>query len=194
MNPGSQPETTREAILDATLELLGAHGLRGTTTRAIADLAGVNEVTIFRKFGTKHALVREAISSKLAEFAVESVAYTGDVEADLTRLVTGYEAMLEEFGPVARSVLTEVPFDDRTAPAVEALRAVVLTVSDLLVRYQKDGVIRPEPISTMVPALLGPIVMPVVTGYALMPRDQEAYRLDAETHVKRFLYGRAVGG
>ena len=36
--------------------------IRGSTTRRIADEAGVNEITIFRQFGTKDALIHAAIA------------------------------------------------------------------------------------------------------------------------------------
>lgn len=39
------------------------YGYRGATTRRIALEAGVNEVTIFRQFGSKDALIHEAIAT-----------------------------------------------------------------------------------------------------------------------------------
>jgi AcrR family transcriptional regulator len=53
--------STDERILRAFLALVAQPGLAGTTTRAIAQAAGVNEVTIFRRFGSKLALAREAL-------------------------------------------------------------------------------------------------------------------------------------
>ncbi len=50
-------EETRLRIFDATRCLYAAKGSRGTTTREIAGLAGVNEATIFRHFGTKRQLI-----------------------------------------------------------------------------------------------------------------------------------------
>ncbi|MGH7582529.1 MAG: TetR/AcrR family transcriptional regulator [Gemmatimonadales bacterium] len=52
---------TRESILDVAARLYADHGWRGTTTRGIADAAGVNEVTVFRLFGSKESLLIEAI-------------------------------------------------------------------------------------------------------------------------------------
>lgn len=51
----------RQKILNAATELYAETGFRGTTTRQIAHLAGVNEVTVFRHFGSKTALLHEAI-------------------------------------------------------------------------------------------------------------------------------------
>ena len=51
----------RQKILKAATELYAETGFRGATTRQIAQLAGVNEVTLFRHFGSKTALLHEAI-------------------------------------------------------------------------------------------------------------------------------------
>src|SRR5437867_11834161 len=51
----------RDKILRAATELYAETGFRGTTTRQIAQRAGVNEVTLFRQFGSKTALFSEAI-------------------------------------------------------------------------------------------------------------------------------------
>jgi AcrR family transcriptional regulator len=51
----------RQEILDAAAGVFARHGFRGSTTRRIADAAGVNEITIFRHFGTKDLLIREAM-------------------------------------------------------------------------------------------------------------------------------------
>src|SRR5829696_2511443 len=54
---------TRTAILNAAVQVFSQHGFRGSTTRRIADAAEVNEVTIFRYFGSKEALLQEAITN-----------------------------------------------------------------------------------------------------------------------------------
>lgn len=52
---------TRRNILEAALEVYSQLGFRGATTRRIADAAGVNEVTVFRHFGSKDVLLEEAL-------------------------------------------------------------------------------------------------------------------------------------
>jgi AcrR family transcriptional regulator len=51
----------RDEILAAAAGVFAQHGFRGSTTKRIADAAGVNEITIFRQFGSKEALIREAM-------------------------------------------------------------------------------------------------------------------------------------
>lgn len=53
---------TRTTIIQAAASVFAQHGFRGSTTRRIADAAAVNEVTIFRYFGSKEVLLQEAIN------------------------------------------------------------------------------------------------------------------------------------
>jgi AcrR family transcriptional regulator len=50
-------EETRAKIVAAARDLFERNGTRGTTTRTVAELAGVNEATLFRHFGSKRALL-----------------------------------------------------------------------------------------------------------------------------------------
>jgi AcrR family transcriptional regulator len=54
-------EDTREKLLEATLELISEKGYMGATTREIASRAGVCELTLFRRFGTKEQLFEEML-------------------------------------------------------------------------------------------------------------------------------------
>jgi len=48
--------------MQAASDLFTNKGYAGTTTRAIAETAGVNEVTLFRHFGSKENLAREIMN------------------------------------------------------------------------------------------------------------------------------------
>jgi AcrR family transcriptional regulator len=52
---------SRDRILEAAARVYAQHGFRGATTRRIADEAGVNEITVFRHFGSKEVLINEAL-------------------------------------------------------------------------------------------------------------------------------------
>ena len=51
----------KRLLLEAARELFADHDYRSTTTREIADRAGVLEHLLFRNFGSKAALFREAL-------------------------------------------------------------------------------------------------------------------------------------
>lgn len=73
------PEDRRQALVDATLPLLLAHG-RAVTTKQIADAAGVAEGTIFRVFDSKDDLVTAAVEDALD--LVPFIAQLGAVDRD----------------------------------------------------------------------------------------------------------------
>ena len=78
MSPASSriSSETADRILRTFMRLVAQRGIDATTTRALADAAGVNEVTIFRLFGDKANLASEAVrrfssSDELASYPVE---------------------------------------------------------------------------------------------------------------------------
>lgn len=99
-------EGTRTRILDAALDLFYQRGFDGTTTRAIAEGAGVNEVTLFRTFGSKQNIFL-AVVARETDVATQLEGYdfrpTGDLEDDLAKVG---ERMHHEM--VARSRLVKI--------------------------------------------------------------------------------------
>jgi AcrR family transcriptional regulator len=78
-------EETRLRIITAARAVYARNGARGTTTREVAERAGVNEATLFRHFGTKHALIeamREHYAS-LVELRDTIAQLSGSLEDDL---------------------------------------------------------------------------------------------------------------
>jgi AcrR family transcriptional regulator len=59
----------RTALLNAAPTLFARHGLARTTTREIAEAAGVAETALFRHFGSKSELFAEAVVAPFARFA-----------------------------------------------------------------------------------------------------------------------------
>lgn len=79
------PDATRTRILAAAREIFERKGSRGTTTREVAERAGVNEATLFRHFGTKQALLQAMRVESCGVEAFRDVlsALPGDPAADL---------------------------------------------------------------------------------------------------------------
>jgi AcrR family transcriptional regulator len=61
----------RRLLLDAARDLFARQGYRSTTTREIAEAAGVLEHLLFRNFGSKAALFREALVVPFTSFVDE---------------------------------------------------------------------------------------------------------------------------
>jgi AcrR family transcriptional regulator len=70
----------REQLLEAAVKVFAIAGFRGATTRRIAQEAGVNEVTLFRQFGSKEGLILEAVLRSVARLRDESILPTVPVD------------------------------------------------------------------------------------------------------------------
>ena len=60
----------RERIITAAMTAYAESGFQGATTRRVAEIAGVNEVTIFRNFGSKAALMDTALFRRVAALKI----------------------------------------------------------------------------------------------------------------------------
>lgn len=63
----------RQLLLDAAREIFAERGYRGTSTRDIAERAGVTEVMIFRHFSNKAKLFQEAVVDPFVTFVNQYV-------------------------------------------------------------------------------------------------------------------------
>ena len=127
---------TRTTILNAAVTVFSQHGFRGSTTRRIADAASVNEVTIFRYFGSKEALLQEAIKGS------EGSAFTNplpqeplDPQAELTKWCTGVIDHLRARGPMMRKCMSEI--EERPELMSHATAAPTRATSDLITYFRK---------------------------------------------------------
>lgn len=91
--------STQDKIIKATIELVNERGYKGATTKKIAERADVNEVTLFRHFGSKKGIVK-AIIDKYGSIDEMETAFeekiVWEVEEDLKMLVREYHSLLEQ--------------------------------------------------------------------------------------------------
>ena len=62
----------REQLIDVAVEMFASNGFEGTTTKAIAQAAGVTEALIFRHFATKEDLYTAILDFKARNAGMES--------------------------------------------------------------------------------------------------------------------------
>lgn len=97
-------------------------GFRGATTRRIAEAAGVNEVTLFRTFGSKEALIAEALRSRAGAGgeALELPADPVHPERELETWATAHLAELRASRALIRQVMSDVDERPEVAPCVSS--------------------------------------------------------------------------
>lgn len=178
-----------DQILDAVVETLSARGYDGATTRQIAADADVNEVTLFRRFGTKAELLAAAMQRELVRFEGQGGAeYTGDVTSDLRTVVSLYRQLLQRHARLVPVLLIEFRRRPELAEVAGIALRVVHSVAGLLLRYQSEGVLAKESPAQAASCLLGPVFVLGLAGGSGVPAPAGTFCV--EEHVARFIAGR----
>lgn len=99
----------REKVIEAAARVYSEFGFRGATTRRIAEAAGVNEVTIFRHFGSKQALIDEVVRAFSSAGASDELpADPRHPERELTEWATAHLARLRDSRSLIRKTMGEL--------------------------------------------------------------------------------------
>ena len=127
---------TRSTILEAAVRVFSQHGFRGSTTRRIADAASVNEVTIFRYFGSKEALLQEAIrGSDVNAFSSPLPAVPQDPAHELTQWCTAVINHLHSRSSVIRKCMGEM--EERPELSGQATEAPIRATNELCSYFRR---------------------------------------------------------
>lgn len=102
-------EPTKQQLLDAARRVYAESGFRGATTRRIAEEAGVNEVTLFRLFGSKAALIEAALATlREMEPLVPLPDEPEDPSEELTRWAEAEHAYMLRTASLVRTMMAEM--------------------------------------------------------------------------------------
>jgi len=143
-------EETRGKILAAARKLYASKGSRGTTTREVADLAGVNEATVFRHFGTKGQLLAAMLDhySTFDELPqmLECVRSQPTVEAQLQALaLASIESMKRKEDLIKVSMAEEIANPDGLACAWRGPSEARSTIAGFFAEKTASGQLRGDP-------------------------------------------------
>jgi AcrR family transcriptional regulator len=105
-----QRSNAAERLLDAAARVFARKGLKGATTREIAIEAGLSEMTLFRRFGTKEKLLRAVVERFFARRIEPPVVHEppGDLRAALLHYAKLQHRLLDESLPIIRVLLGEL--------------------------------------------------------------------------------------
>jgi AcrR family transcriptional regulator len=141
-------ETSRRAILDATLALLRERGLTALTIEAIAARAGVGKTTIYRWWPSKGVVAVDALLDA-ASPGVRFSARGDDVWTDLTALLTGIAELMTDpaLGPhlAAAFALTQADPDAATAFRERIFGPTRITYHQRLAELRATGHLDADP-------------------------------------------------
>ncbi len=175
----------------SVMQVVSERGYAGATTKQLAEAANISEMTLFRKYESKSKLVKKAILSIIEQTDFEAATqYTGEVAADLLRVVQSYQDSAVKHGQLIFILISELPRHPELADLLDMPSEIFSGIGRLLARYQSEGVLQSEPPLQTVAVLLGPLMYATMLRSALPNGDLPP--LDLRSHVTRFLEGRRV--
>jgi AcrR family transcriptional regulator len=186
--------SVRDQLLQAAARIYAEAGYRGATTRRIATAAGVNEITLFRHFGSKDALIREAIvragTSDLPDLLPE---HPRDPARELREWAGTHLTDLRERRALIRTCMGEIAehpgiFPSDNSPTALAARAL----SRYLRRLREIGIAKAPFNEVAAAAMLMGALFADAMGREIMP---DIYRNDPDEALDEYirLFLRAIG-
>lgn len=168
----SAAHDTAEKILEAAAELFAERGYAATSTRAIAERAGVNEVTLFRRFENKAgilAAIGERFAAQAASRAVANLPDPEDAHATLLAIARREIADSMESGGVA----LRLAFDATSVPEVGAMvgegpRGNLDALAQYIADRQQAGQIRNDIEATLIAEALSSLTSSYVMYRMIM--------------------------
>lgn len=134
---------TRDRLLKAAIAVFSTEGYVGATTREIARVAAVSEVTLFRHFQSKEQLlsaVVQHITALRMEMFRHQNEWTHNLHADLLHYAQIYDDMLEEHEALFRMFIGEA--QRHPIEALEVLQRSLLPLREKLISYLQSSVDR----------------------------------------------------
>jgi AcrR family transcriptional regulator len=188
--------SVRDQLLESAARLYAEAGYRGATTRRIAMQAGVNEITLFRHFGSKDALIREAIAR--AGSSIEAQALPDpprDPSRELKDWAKAHIAALRKRRSLIRTCMGEIKehpgiFSGENSPPALAAKALCQYLRRLRETGQAKAQFDEVAASTMMMGVLFADAM----GRDIMPdmyRNEPDQALDE--YIRLFLRSVGVG-
>jgi AcrR family transcriptional regulator len=173
-------QTTRQRLIQSALDLFIEQGVSNTTTRQIAALAEVNEVTLFRHFGNKYGLLLAVIEESppfthLGDALAQRLTSASSFEQALKAYANLYLRSLEQVPELIRSLIGEAnhfPSDNRRALGLRLTEATQTLTQYLTSVIQREA-LSPE----LPPDRLASLLNGLLLGYAAVEFTSEFHQL-----------------
>lgn len=184
---------SRERILEAASRVYAKNGFRGATTRLIAIEAGVNEVTLFRTFGSKGALLEAVLEQHSRPGQAPTLPDEPEEPlAELTAFVFRSLERVREMRPLLVHTMGEL--DERPEAAEFACRGrhdAHDTITAYIRRLQARGMAAADTDVDVAAVMLTALVMSDAMARHFVPDVYPPLDEAAERYVRAFL--RVIG-
>ena len=174
----SPRKSTKTRLIEAALDLFAERGVTETTTKAVAERAQVNEVTLFRNFGNKYRLLLavledSAVFAKLVHALVERANSKDNVADFLREYAEESLKTLAKAPDLVRSVVGEAgnyPVENRLA-----LGKGLSEANRYVAEYLEDAIAAGDLSSTLTPEQIVNLLNFLLIGYFVIESTTEGY-------------------
>ena len=145
-------------LLEVTVRIFGERGYLATTTQEIAQAAGVNEVTLFRRYQSKASLISAALTHCLARSPFAQLSPSDDVHADLSAIVRAYIETNRAYSAPVLALLYELSRHPELQQATAILQQNLANAATIIAAHQAQGRIRPGHPAQILSFLIAPLM------------------------------------
>lgn len=191
-------KSTKARLIEAALDLFAERGVTETTTKAVAERAQVNEVTLFRNFGNKYRLLLaviedSAVFAKLVHALVEQANAKDNVADFLAEYAQESLRTLDKAPDLVRSIVGEAgnyPVENR-----RALGKGLNEANRYVAEYLEKAIAKEDLVSNLTPEQIVNLLNFMLVGYFIVNSSCEGYTFWDEQDdfldslVKLFLQG-----
>mgnify|MGYP003487422825 FL=1 len=171
-------KSTKARLIEAALDLFAERGVTETTTKAVAERAQVNEVTLFRNFGIKYRLLLaviqdSAVFAKLVHALVEQANAEDNVADFLQEYAQESLRTLNKAPDLVRSIIGEAgnyPVENRIA-----LGKGLSEANRYVAEYLEQAIAKENLSSDLTPEQIVNLFNFSLIGYFIVESSTEGY-------------------
>lgn len=177
--PGGRTARTGQAVHDAVRSLMDERGPDGFTGRDVAERAGVNEATIYRRWGTLDNLMLDVAAAVSRLNEKSPIPDTGSLREDLRQWGLAMTAGLTPPGELSllRTVLAARSADtasqEQSQLIADFLAARTAVIQQVLDRAVARGETAPG-VTAVLDRFVAPLYLRAVFGYGDLHSDLDA--------------------
>lgn len=132
-------DKTKEKILSAAKDVFSSKGYTRATTKEISNVAGVAEITIFRRFESKSNLFRETIINYLVDPMLDySISYEqSSVKEKILNIIEERINTLRNNKDLFMSAICEARHNDEVKNMIQEIYLKVFEILSLSIKYEQ---------------------------------------------------------
>ncbi|MEL6439473.1 MAG: TetR/AcrR family transcriptional regulator [Cyanobacteria bacterium J06621_8] len=173
-------KSTKARLIEAALDLFAERGVTETTTKAVAERAQVNEVTLFRNFGNKYRLLLAVIEdstvfAKLVHALVEEANQKDNVREFLQEYAHQSLDILGKAPELVRSIVGEA--GNYPPENLQALGKGLREANLYVAEYLEQAIAQNNLQSDLTPEQIVNLFNLVLIGFFVMESSTEGYNI-----------------